>query len=92
LIAVALRTGLAVPARDVILVMYPVLAALGGLVYFIEASKMPWKMSWGPVGFWLVGVVMLFHREAAPIFYGVYVALASLPYGLYLRKLGKQLG
>ena len=72
--------------------MYSVLAALGGMAYFIEASKMPWKLSWGPVGFWLVGVVMLFHREAAPIYYGVYVALGSVAYGLYLRKLGKQLG
>jgi serine/threonine-protein kinase len=92
LIAVALRTGLAVSARDVILLMYPVLAALGGMVFFIEASKMPWKMSWGPVGYWLVGVVMLFHREAAPIYFGIYVALASLAYGLYLRKLGKRFG
>jgi serine/threonine-protein kinase len=92
LIAVALRTGLAVPARDVILLMYPVLAALAGLVFFIEASKQSWKQSWGPVGFWLVGVVMLFHREAAPIYYGVYEALASVAYGLHLRKLGKQFG
>src|SRR5262249_61710260 len=94
MIAVALRRGLAVPARDVILLMYPVLAALAlsGMVFFNEASKMPWKMSCGPVGYWLVGVVMLFHREAAPIYLGVYVALASLAYGLYLRKLGKQCG
>jgi serine/threonine-protein kinase len=92
LIAVALRTGLAVPPREVILLMYSVFAALSGLVYFIEASKMSWKLSWGPVGFWLVGVVMLFHREAAPIFYGVYEALGGVAYGLFLRKLGKQLG
>jgi len=92
LIAVTLRTGLAVPARDVILLMYPVFAALSGMAYFIEASKLPWKQSWGPVGFWLVGVVMLFHREAAPIYSGVYVALAGVAYGLHLRKLGKQLG
>jgi hypothetical protein len=92
MIAVALRTGLAVPARDVILVMYPIFAALVGWVFFIEASKMAWKMSWGPIGFWLLFVIMLFHREAAPIYYGVYYALASLAYGLYLRKLGKQLG
>jgi serine/threonine-protein kinase len=92
LIAVALRAGLAVPARDVILAMYPVLAAVGGMVFLIEASKMPWKMSWGPVGFWLVGVVMVLHREAAPIYLGVYEFLADLAYGLYLRKLGQQLG
>jgi serine/threonine protein kinase len=92
MIAVALRTGVAVPARDVILVMYPVFAALLGWGFFIEASKMAWKMSWGPIGFWLLFVIMLFHREAAPIYYGVYYALASLAYGLYLRKLGKQLG
>jgi serine/threonine-protein kinase len=91
-IAVALRTELAVPPRDVILLMYSVLAALSGMAYFIDASRMPWKMSWGPIGFWLVGVVMLFHREAAPIYYGVYDALGLVAYGLYLRKLGKQLG
>jgi serine/threonine-protein kinase len=90
-IAVALRTGLAVPPRDVILLMYPVFAALSGMAYLIEASKMPWKMSLGPVGYWLVGVVMLFHREAAPIYYGAYTALGVVFYGLYLRKLGKQL-
>jgi serine/threonine-protein kinase len=90
-IAVALRTELAVPPRDVILLMYSVFAALNGWAYFIEASKMSWKLSWGPVGFWLVGVAMLFHREAAPIYFGVYLALATVAYGLYLRKLGKQL-
>jgi hypothetical protein len=90
-IAVALRTGLAVPPRDIILLMYSVAAALTGMAYLIEASKMPWKMSLGPVGFWLVGVVMLFHREAAPIYYGAYTALGLVAYGLYLRKLGKQL-
>jgi hypothetical protein len=52
---------------------------------------MPWKMSLGPVGYWLVGVVMLFHREAAPIYLGAYSALGAVFYGLYLRKLGKQL-
>jgi serine/threonine-protein kinase len=92
LIAVALRTELAVPAREVILLMYPVFAALGGMVFIIEASKMSWKMSLGPVGFWLVGVVMLFHREAAPIYLGAYDALGSVAYGLYLRKEGKRLG
>jgi hypothetical protein len=92
LIAVALRTVLAVPPRDVILLMYSVLAALSGMAYFIEASKVAWKLSWGPVGFWLVGVVMLFHREAAPIYYGAYVALGAVAYGLYLRKLGKRFG
>jgi serine/threonine-protein kinase len=90
-IAVALRTSLPVPPRDVILLMYSVFAALSGMAYFIEASKMSWKQSWGPVGFWLVGVVMLFDREAAPIYYGVYVALGSVAYGLYLQKVGKQL-
>jgi hypothetical protein len=90
-IAVALRTGLAVPPRDIILLMYSVFAALGGMAYLIEASRMPWKMSLGPVGFWLVGIVMLFHREAAPIYLGAYTALGSVAYGLYLRKLGKQL-
>jgi serine/threonine protein kinase len=88
LIAVALRTELAVPARDVILLMYSVFAALSGMAYFSEASKtrLPWKLSWGPVGFWLVGLVMLFHPEAAPIYYGVYSALGAGVYGLYLRK------
>jgi serine/threonine protein kinase len=90
-IAVALRTGLAVPPRDIILLMYSVGAALNGMAYLIEASRMSWKLSWGPVGFWLVGVVMLFHREAAPIYLGVYGALGAVFYGLYLRKLGKQL-
>lgn len=90
-IAVALRTGLGVPPRDIILLMYSVFAALTGMAYFIEASKMSWKLSWGPVGFWLIGVVMLFHREAAPLSFGVYNALGSVAYGLYLRKLGKQL-
>jgi len=85
-IAVALRTELAVPARDIILLMYSVLAALTGMAYFIEASKMSWKLAWGPVGFWLVGVVMLFHRETVPIYFGAYVALGSVAYGLYLRK------
>ena len=74
------------------LLMYSVFAALTGMAYFIETSKMTWKLSWNPVGFWLVGVVMLFHREAAPIYYGVYVALGAVAYGLYLRKLGKQSG
>jgi hypothetical protein len=90
-IAVALRTGLAVPPRDIILLMYSAFAALGGMAYLIEVSKMSWKLAWGPVGYWLVGVVMLFHREAAPIYLGTYSALASVAYGLYLRKLGKQL-
>jgi len=31
-------------------------------------------------------------EEAAPIYHGAYVALGSVAYGLYLRKLGKQLG
>jgi hypothetical protein len=35
---------------------------------------------------------MLFQRDAAPIYYAVYHALASVAYGLYLRRLGKQLG
>jgi serine/threonine protein kinase len=91
-IAVALRTELAVPARDVILLMYSVMVALAGMKYFIEASKMPWKLSWGAVGMWLVGIVILFHREAAPIYATVYQALGTTAYALYLRKLGKQLG
>jgi serine/threonine protein kinase len=91
-LAVTLRTGLAVPPRDILLLMYSVFAALTGMAYFIEASKVSWKLSWGPVGFWLVGVVMLFHREAAPIYFGAYLALGSVAYGLYLRKLGKELG
>jgi serine/threonine protein kinase len=91
-IAVALRTELDVPPRDVLLLMYSVFAALNGWVYFIEASRMSWKMIWGPVGFWLVGIVMLFHREAAPIYFGVYFALGLAAYGLYLRKLGNSLG
>jgi serine/threonine-protein kinase len=90
-IAVALRTGLAVPPRDIMLLMYSVFAALTGMAYFIETSKMTWKLSWNPVGFWLVGVVMLFHREAAPIYHGAYVALSHALIALYLRKLGKQL-
>jgi hypothetical protein len=61
------------------------------MAYFIETSKMSWKLSWNPVGFWLVGVVMLFHREAAPIYHGAYVALSHALIALYLRKLGKQL-
>jgi serine/threonine protein kinase len=93
LIAVTLRMELAVPARDVLLLMYSVFAALNGMAYLIEVRKtfLPWKLSWGPVGFWLVGVVMLFHREAAPVYFGVYNALGCVVYGLYLRKLGKQL-
>jgi serine/threonine-protein kinase len=90
-IAVALRTELAVPARAVMLLMYSVFAAVSGMAHFIETSKVPWKMSWNAVGFWLVGVVMLFHREAAPIYYGLYNALCAVASGLYLRKLGKQL-
>jgi serine/threonine protein kinase len=90
--AVALRTGLAVPAREVILLMYSVVAALSGMAHFIEASKSPRTYYWGPIGFWLVGVVMLFHREAAPIYFGAYYTLGLLAYGLHLRKLGRQLG
>ena len=90
-IAVALRTGLAVPPRDIILLMYSVFAALNGMAYLIEASRMSWKMSLGPVGYWLVGVVMLFQREAAPIYLGAYSALGAVLYGLYLRKLAEQL-
>jgi serine/threonine protein kinase len=90
-IAVALRTGLGEAPRDIILLMYSVFAALNGMAYLIEVSKMSWKLAWGPVGYWLVGVVMLFHREAAPIYLGAYSALGVVFYGLYLRKLGKQL-
>jgi serine/threonine-protein kinase len=90
-IAVALRTGLAEPSRDIILLMYSVSAALTGMAYFIETSKMSWKLCWNPVGFWLVGVVMLFHRQAAPIYYGGYLALSHTLIALYLRNLANQL-
>ena len=40
---------------------------------------------------WLVALLMAFHLEWSPIIYGVYAMIGVMVYGLYLRKLGREL-
>jgi predicted Ser/Thr protein kinase len=91
LIAFALRMSFPGPAQQVILLTYPVMSALNGLIYFIEASKMPWKFRWGPYGFWLTGLLMVLYLPWAPLFYCAFLVLGHIAYGLYLRQLAREL-
>jgi len=92
-IFLAFALGMTFPAdpERVVLFMYPVLAALSGMAYLTEASKMPWSLRWGPVGFWLVGVVMLFHLPWAPLYFCAYNAVGTLAYTRYLMKQAEEL-
>src|SRR5262249_47677115 len=84
LIAVALRTTYPGPPREVVLLMYPVLAALNGMAFFIDASRMPWTFRWGPYGYWLTGLVMLIYLPWAPLFFCAFTAFGYSAYALYL--------
>jgi hypothetical protein len=91
-LGVALRITFPADPATVLLFMYPVGAALNGMAYFTEASKMPWFLRWGPIGFWLIGFGMLFHLAWAPLIFCAYTVSGTIVYARYLIKQGEELG
>lgn len=91
-ISIALRVEFAREPKTAILLVYPVFAALSGMAVFAWVSKMSRKRTFFlAAGCWLTGIAMVFHLEWAPIYYGVYCLVGVFIFGLYLRKLGKEL-
>jgi RNA polymerase sigma-70 factor (ECF subfamily) len=71
--------------------VYPVFAALSGMAAFATCSKMSRKLYVLPALGWVVSIVMAFHLEWAPILYGLFCSTGVPIFGLYLRRLGKEL-
>jgi serine/threonine protein kinase len=90
-ISIALRWRTSCEPQRAMLLFYPAYAALSGMAAFSQVSKMTWKpkllaAAWGPAA-----VAMVFQLEWAPVIYGLYSLVGSVLFGVYLRKLGKEL-
>jgi predicted Ser/Thr protein kinase len=90
-ISIALRAAFAHEALTAIRLAYVVFAALSGMASFAQISRMDRRLYVSAGLCWLVSIAMVFWLEYAPLLYGV-LCLAGIPYGLYLRRLGKELG
>ena len=90
-IAVALRVAFASEPVTAMRLAYVVFAALSGMAVFCQFSKMSRVLSLLPLGSWLVGVAMVFRLDLAPLMYGGYCLLGLCLFGLYLRRLGREL-
>jgi hypothetical protein len=90
-ISVALRSAFAQEPEKALLLVYPVFAALSGMAWFIPAGRIPRKFAVLAVGAWLLAVAMVVQLTWAPILYGAYGLIVDLVYGLYLRRLGREL-
>jgi hypothetical protein len=90
-ISIALRTAFAQEPEEALLLVYPVFAALSGMAWFIPAGRIPRKFAVLAVGAWLLAVAMVVQLTWAPILYGAYGLIVDLAYGLYLRRLGREL-
>jgi serine/threonine-protein kinase len=90
-ISIALRSAFANDPLTAILLVYVVFAALTGMAVFAQISKMDRKLYVFPALYWLVGIVMVFRLEYTPLLYGVLSLVALTLFGLFLRRLGKEL-
>jgi serine/threonine-protein kinase len=90
-ISVALRAAFGHDPVTAIRLVYVVFAALSGMAVFTLVSKMDPRLRGLALGSWLVGIVMVFRLEYAPLLYGVYCLLGVTLFGLYLRRLGGEL-
>ena len=90
-ISVALRSAFAQEPGKALLLVYPVFAALSGMAWFIPAGRIPRKFAVLAVGAWLLAVAMVIQLKWAPIMYGAYGMIVDLVYGLYLRRVGREL-
>ncbi len=90
-ISIAMRVAFPHEPERVLHLVYPVFAALSGMAAFAMCSKMEWKLYALPATVWLVGIAMAFYLEWAPILYGILCCLGLPCFGLYLRRLGKEL-
>jgi hypothetical protein len=91
-ISVALRSAFANDPLTAIRLVYVVFAALSGMAVFSQVSKMDRRVYVFPALCWLAGIVMVFRLEYSPLLYGVLCLVAVTSFGLYLRRLGKELG
>ncbi len=91
-ISIALRVHFATEPKTALLLVYPVFAALSGMAVFAWVSKMPRVLYLLAAGCWFTGIYMMIGRlERAPLYYGLACLVGCSIWGLYLRKLGKEL-
>jgi hypothetical protein len=90
-ISVALRVAFPHDPVTAIRLVYVVFAALSGMAVFTLVSKMEPRLQSLALGNYLVGIVMVFRLEYAPLLYGVYCLVGPVLFGLYLRRLGGEL-
>jgi serine/threonine-protein kinase len=89
--SIALRLAFAHEPHRALLLVYPIFTALSGMAAFALITKTARKLSALPAGCWLLGIVMVLRLEWAPLLYGVYCLVGLSVFGLYLRRLGKEL-
>jgi hypothetical protein len=90
--AVALRVAFwQAPERAVVLT-YLILAALGGMAVFTLAGKMTRGFYLLAAGAWAAAVAVAAYPDWSPLLYGAWATAGNAHFGLYLRKLGKELG
>jgi predicted Ser/Thr protein kinase len=90
-ISIALRSAFAQEPEKALLLVYPVFAALSGMAWFIPAGRIPRKFAVLAVGAWLLAIAMVIQLKWAPIMYGAYGLIVDMVYGLYLRRVGREL-
>lgn len=90
-ISIALRAAFASDPVTAIRLVYVVFAALSGMAVFSQVSKMERRLYLFPATCWLVGIAMVFWLEYSPLLYGILCLVNVTLFGLYLRRLGKEL-
>jgi hypothetical protein len=90
-ISIALRVGFRHDPVTAMRLAYVVFGALSGTAVFSMVSKMPRKLYVLPAGAWAAGIVMVCYLDVAPLLYGAYCLIGVAAYGLYLRRLGREL-
>jgi hypothetical protein len=90
-ISIALRMAFPQEPERAMVLAYPVFAALSGMAVFVQVCKMERKLYALAVWCWGAGIAMVFHLEWAPLIYGACATAGVVVFGLYLRRLGKEL-
>jgi serine/threonine-protein kinase len=91
-VSIALRSAFAGEPERAMVLVYPALAAMAGMALFALGAKMKRGLHlFLATTAWLTAVVIPFRLDWAPLMYGVFVLICNTLYGLYLRRLGKEL-
>ena len=69
--------------------LYPLLALIHAVVFFIQGSIFWVGYYLCGIGYFILGIVMLFWPDSGPILFAIFYAATTVPIGLFMLKLGR---